>query len=363
MDRALALALEGWGQVSPNPLVGAVVVAGGRVAGEGFHAAFGEEHAERVALKAGGSLAPGSTLYVTLEPCSHHGKTSPCTEAILEAGVDRVVFACRDPDPLARGGETLLRKAGVEVIAGVRSMEAARLNEAFIWDRSREGSWVSLKLALSLDGRIAARPGVRTDLTGEETADYVHRLRAAHDAIVVGGRTAIVDDPLLTVRRSPFPRVPPTRVVLDPGLQISVESRLVASVDEAPLVLLCREEVAKFRGREFERRGAEVLAVPADRQGLLLDAAMSALRERGLRSILIEGGGRLAGAMLAEGLVRKQYLIYAPVILGLEGVPAIASHATANRGDWTVVHRAELGPDTLLEFADRRARDVLTEVV
>ncbi|MBT8477516.1 MAG: bifunctional diaminohydroxyphosphoribosylaminopyrimidine deaminase/5-amino-6-(5-phosphoribosylamino)uracil reductase RibD [Gemmatimonadetes bacterium] len=363
MDRALALALEGWGQVSPNPLVGAVVVSGGQVAGEGFHAAFGEEHAERGALRESGSLAAGSTLYVTLEPCAHRGKTAACTEAILAAGVHRVVFACRDPDSAAGGGETVLRQAGLEVVAGVRALEAARLNEAFIWDRSEQGPWVSLKLALSLDGRIAVRPGVRTDVTGEETAEFVHRLRARHDAIVVGGRTAVVDDPLLTVRRSPPPRIPPTRVVLDPSLQVSVESRLVASVDEAPLLFLCREDSAKLHRTKFERRGAEVVSVPADRQGLLLGAAMSALRERGLRAILVEGGGRLAGAMLAEGLVRKQYLIYAPVILGPEGVPAIASHTTAERGDWNVVHRAGLGPDTLLEFEDRRARAVLREVV
>lgn len=362
MDRALALALEGWGQVSPNPLVGAVLVSEKRVIGEGCHATFGADHAEVVALREGLGESSGATLYVTLEPCRHAGKTPPCTEAILQAGVSRVVFGCGDPDPVATGGAGLLREAGIEVVGGVRSMEAARVNEMFIWDRLGHGPWVSLKLALSLDGRIAARPGVRTDITGVEAAKYVHRLRAAHDAILVGGRTVAVDDPLLTVRMARAPRVPPTRVVLDPNLNMPPVCRLVGSVDEAPLLVVCREGAPPGQRRELERRGADVVSVAADGEGLALDAVLLALGARGLRSILVEGGGRLAAALLAGGFVRKQHLIYAPVVFGLDGVPSMGAVMSVGAGDWSVVSRKSLGNDTLLELEDRCASDALREV-
>jgi diaminohydroxyphosphoribosylaminopyrimidine deaminase/5-amino-6-(5-phosphoribosylamino)uracil reductase len=362
MGRALALALEGWGQVAPNPMVGAVLASGGSVVGEGYHARFGADHAEIVALREGRADASGATLYVTLEPCAHDGKTPPCTNAIVKAGVRRVVFGCADPDPRAAGGARVLREAGLEVSGGVRAGEAARLNEAFIWERLGHGPWVSLKLALSLDGRIAEAPGVRTAISGPEATTYVHRLRAAHDAIVVGGRTACVDDPLLTVRTGRAPRVPPTRVVLDPDLRTPVVSRLVNTVSEAPVLILCRAGVPSDRRRDLERRGVEVEAVPGDGVGLALDAALLSLSERGLSSILVEGGGRLAAALLAGGFVRKHHLIYAPIFLGLEGVPSVGAAMTVESGEWSVVRREILGDDTLLELEDRRATDALREV-
>ena len=362
MARALDLALEGWGQVAPNPMVGAVLVSGGRVVGEGYHAHFGSDHAEIAALREARGDASGATLYVTLEPCAHDGKTPPCTGAIQRAGVKRVVFGCADPDPLAAGGASVLREAGLEVSGGVRAIEAARLNEAFIWDRLGRGPWVSLKLALSLDGRIAEASGVRTDISGPEAATYVHRLRASHDAIVVGGRTACVDDPLLTVRIGRPPRVPPTRVVLDPNLRAPVASRLVNTIDEAPLLILCREGASSDQRRELERHGVDVIPVPGDGEGLALDNALHSLADRGLRSILVEGGGRLAAAMLTANLVRKQHLLYAPVVLGLEGVPSVGAALTVGSGEWSVVRRDVLGEDTLLELEDRRATDALMEV-
>jgi diaminohydroxyphosphoribosylaminopyrimidine deaminase/5-amino-6-(5-phosphoribosylamino)uracil reductase len=362
MARALDLALEGWGQVAPNPMVGAVLVSGDRVVGEGYHAHFGSDHAEIVALREGRGDTLGATLYVTLEPCGHDGKTPPCTGAIERAGVSRVVFGCADPDPLAAGGASVLREAGLEVSGGVRGMEAARLNGAFIWDRLEQGPWLSLKLALSLDGRIARAPGVRTDISGPEAATYVHRLRASHDAIVVGARTVCVDDPLLTVRIGRAPRVPPTRVVLDPNLRTPVASRLVETLDEAPLLILCREGASSGQRRELEKIGVDVSPVPGDSGGLALDAALLSLRDRGLRSILVEGGGRLAAAMLAANLVRKQHLLYAPVVLGLEGVPSVGGALTEGSGEWSVVRREVLGEDTLLELEDRRATDALMEV-
>ena len=362
MDRALALALEGWGQVAPNPLVGAVLVAEGRIVGEGYHARFGAEHAEVVALREGQEAGTGATLYVTLEPCSHRGKTPPCTEAILRAGIRRVVYACRDPDQRAAGGASLLLEAGLDVRGGVRSMESARLNDSFIWQRLRQEPWVSLKLGLSLDGRIAARPGVRTDITGPETAEYVHRLRAAHDAILVGGRTACIDDPLLTVRLARSPRIPPTRVVLDPNQRWPADGRLVESVEEAPLLVMCLEDAPVQRRAELERRGVEVVSVAGAVAGLALDAVLRHLADRGLNSVMVEGGGRLAAALLAGGHVRKQCLVYAPVVLGPEGVPAMDADPVLDPLDWSVVRRESLGRDTLLELEDRRATDALREV-
>ena len=361
MDRALTLALDGWGRVSPNPLVGAVVVAADQVIGEGFHAHYGADHAELMALAEGGERTAGATLYVTLEPCRHQGKTPPCTEAILRAGIGRVVYGCKDPDEVAGGGAEVLRGAGVNVQGSVRGLAAARLNGPFLWDRLGRGPWVSLKLGLSLDGRIAAGPGQRTTITGPEAEEYVHRLRAGHDAIMVGGRTAVIDDPLLTVRRGPTPRVPPTRVVLDPGLELSANSRLAGSVDEAPLLVLCSEGAAVERRRDLERSGVEVVPVRLSGTGLVLGEVLQDLGARGLRSIMVEGGGRLAASLLAGGLVRRQYLIYAPVLLGVDGVPAIGAGIRTENSEWSVVRREVLGSDSLLELEDRRAIGALME--
>ena len=361
MRRALALAREGWGRVAPNPMVGAVVVSDERLVGEGFHAVYGGEHAEVAALTAAGSDSTGATLYVGLEPCSHHGKTPPCTRAIMRAGIQRVVFGCRDVDREAGGGAAELRSAGLEVAGGVLGLEAARLNAPFIWERLGRGPWVSLKLAMSLDGKIAARHGERTTITGPETSGFVHRLRAGHDAVLIGARTAIVDDPLLTVRAGPSPRVPPTRVVLDPGLELPPGGQLVRSVDEAPLVVLCLASADAGARRELEARGVRVETVDGGRAGLDLARAVDVLHGLGLKSILVEGGGRLASAFLDRGLVRRQYLVYAPAVLGPDGVPAFAEAVDILAADWRVVDRSELGRDALLELEDEQALDALKE--
>ena len=361
MDRALEIAHGGWGRVSPNPLVGAVIVRGGAIVGEGFHAEYGGEHAEVMAIRQAGAAAAGSTLYVTLEPCNHHGKKPPCTSSILEAGIERVVYGSADPDRVAAGGARELELAGLKVVGGVRSEEAARLNGPFIWDRLGRGPWVSLKLGLSLDGRIAARPGERTDITGPEAASFVHRLRAGHDAIMVGGRTAVIDDPLLTVRHYSSPRVPPVRVVLDPRLELDPAGRLVNSIEQAPLLVLCREDCEDARRRALEVRGAMVAKVRADGTRLDLDSVLRELQARGIRSVLAEGGGTLAAALLGACHARRQYLIYAPVILGPQGVPAFAEGTRTDPDDWRVVHHDRLGRDVLLELEDLQAREALRE--
>ena len=200
-----------------------------------------------------------------------------------------------------------------------------------------------------------------TTITGPEASSFVHRLRAGHDAVLVGGRTARVDDPLLTVRSGPGPRVPPTRVVLDPGLALSPDSRLVETVDDAPLLVLCLESADSGSRAVLEARGASVESVEGGEGGLDLARALDVLGERGLRSILVEGGGKLASAMLARGLVRRQYLIYAPTVLGPDGVASFGAAVEAEAGEWRVVDRSSLGRDSLLELEDSRALDALKE--
>lgn len=361
MDRALELALGGWGQVAPNPLVGAVVVREGVVVGEGCHAGFGRDHAEVVALRAAGDRARDADLYVTLEPCAHRGKTPPCTAAILKAGVRRVVIANRDPNPVAGGGAEFLMRRGVEVVNGVRWTAAARLNASFLWHGRGLGPWVTLKLALSRDMRIAARPGERTSITGPEAAHWVHTQRAGHDSILVGGRTALIDDPLLTVRGVPV-RKPPVRVVLDPALDLSPDSNLVATAGEAPLLVLCGDAASAARRCVLEERGATVREVGVRPDGSLsLPDVLGTLDRRGVASVFVEGGGRLAAALLRDGLVQRQYLLLASFSIGPEGVPAYDGGLAEHFGEWRLGGRARLGGDVLIELDSAPVLQALRE--
>lgn len=322
MARALELAEAGWGRVHPNPMVGAVVVRDGEVVGEGAHREYGGPHAEVEALRHAGERARGATLYVTLEPCGHQGKTPPCTDAIEAAGVARVVYAEADPDLAARGGEARLRAAGVEVEGGVGREQARRQNALFLIPTAQHRPFLALKFGLSLDARIAAGAGQSTRVTGREAEAEVHRLRAGFDAILVGGRTAEVDDPRLTVRLGPAPRVPPVRVVADPDAGLDPGGRLARTAAETPVWLLVSDAAPASRVAALEERDVRVLRVTAVGQGLDPIAMMETLWQAGVRTVLCEGGGRLGGALLEAERVDRLYLFLAPRVFGSDGVAA-----------------------------------------
>jgi diaminohydroxyphosphoribosylaminopyrimidine deaminase / 5-amino-6-(5-phosphoribosylamino)uracil reductase len=350
MRRALELAGAGWGRVSPNPLVGAVVVRDGLVVGEGWHEEYGGEHAEVRALRAAGERARGATVYVTLEPCAHTGKTPPYTRALLDAGVERVVYACADPDKRARGGAAVLRAAGVQVTGGVEEDAARALNAAFL--RAHDPGaprrpWTELKLALSLDGRVADLAGRSNWITGASARAEVHRLRAACDAIAVGIGTALADDPQLTVRGSVQPRVPPVRVVFDRRLRLSCDSRLVNSARHTPVWVVCSPDSLGPAAAELEKHGVRILTAVDLRSGL------EALREAGIRSLFCEGGARFASTLLDQALVDRLTLFYAPLFLGSEGGDPfrdLSSSPLDLAHRWTLRRIERFGADALVSL-------------
>lgn len=350
MGRALALAWRGWGRVSPNPLVGAVVLHDGQIVGEGWHAEYGEAHAEVLALRDAGARARGGTLFVTLEPCNHQGKQPPCTEAIVAAGIGRVVAAIADPNPEAAGGTKRLNAGGIWVDTGLRDAEARAQNALFFhrWSGLRR-PFVALKLATTLDGRIADHTGRSRWISGEEARDFVHWLRAGYDAIAVGGHTARTDDASLTVRGDVEPRRPPQRVVFDRRGDLPEALALVRTAREIPTILITEGHGLSSRLADLEQAGVIV------HRSNTLTEGLEALFAAGIGSLLVEGGGRLAGSLLAEGLVDRYYWIQSPVWLGDTGIPAIAGlpgTSLIESERWNVVERRALGQDTLL-VADR----------
>jgi diaminohydroxyphosphoribosylaminopyrimidine deaminase / 5-amino-6-(5-phosphoribosylamino)uracil reductase len=351
MQHALDLAWRGWGRVHPNPLVGAVVLDGGEAVGEGWHAEYGAQHAEPIALAAAGARARGATLVVTLEPCAHQGQQPPCVDAILRAGIRRVVAALPDPNPVAAGGAARLREAGIPVELGPERDAAEAQNAAFLHGLSNpERPFVALKLATSLDGRIADLEGRSRWISGSEARGYVHWLRAGFDAIGVGGRTARADDPSLTVRGAVTPRVPPRRVIFDAAADLPGSLGLVRSASEVPTFVVASRQAPAARLTALERAGVLVVAAPSLSEGL------AALRAAGISSLLVEGGGRLAGTLIGNGLCDRFYWIQSPVWLGDRGVPAMAglpSEPIARAERWRTVERRALGQDTLLVL-DRR---------
>lgn len=325
MDLARGLAERGRYTVAPNPLVGAVVARGGIVVGEGWHSRAGEDHAEVGALKDAGDAARGATIYVTLEPCNHQGRTPPCVEAILRAGVSRVVVGTLDRDPRMRGKSVgLLREAGVEVEVLDDPIFEAQ-NEQFFHYTSTGRPFVHVKLAATLDGRIAASGGDSRWVTGEDARRRAHELRAEAGAVLVGAGTARADDPLLIPRdlSEEPPRI--TRAVLDPSLTLSPKSRLALSVAEGPVVLFAGRDALDGRQRELETLGVGVVATMRSEEGLDLAHVLDELGRRGIRGVLVEGGGETATGFVGRGLADKLTLFYAPKLIGSEGVPMIGA--------------------------------------
>lgn len=350
MERAIALAWNGWGRVGRNPLVGALVLRDGAVVGEGYHAEYGGPHAEVLALVSAGERARGADLVVSLEPCVHHGKTPPCTDAIVASGIRRVVFGAREEDPAARGGATVLAAAGVTVEGGLLE-SAVRAQNALFFHRcaGRGRPFVALKLAVSLDARIADRDGRSRWVSGEAAREFVQWLRAGFDAIAVGGGTVKADDPSLTVRGSVAPNRPPLRVVLDRRGELPPDSTLVRTARETPTLALVGRDAAAGAGA-LRAAGVEVAAADGPRE------ALAELARRGVDSVLVEGGGVVAGRMLGEDVVDRVYLVVAPLWLGEGGVSAFAGLPGAAIGEavrWRTVDRRALGDDTLLVM-DRR---------
>jgi diaminohydroxyphosphoribosylaminopyrimidine deaminase/5-amino-6-(5-phosphoribosylamino)uracil reductase len=329
MRQALQLAAKGRGNTSPNPMVGAVVVAAdGTLAGEGHHERAGAPHAESVALEHAGVRARGGTLYVTLEPCDHEGRTPPCTQTIVSAGIRRVVIATEDPDARVRGsGIARLQAAGVDVHVGSDREEALELNAAYFHHRTTGRSFVSLKMAASLDGAIAPRAGVRHRLTGAKAFEFVNELRFEHDAVLVGVHTAIVDDPRLTVRPARPRAVPYLRIVADAHGHLPLDGHLIRDAATTPTLIVTTEAMPAGRRDELASLGVDVLICRATHDGYVdLAAMLTALADRGIVSVLCEGGPTLAASLLAGGHVGRVYWLIAPEILGSATLaPAIAT--------------------------------------
>jgi diaminohydroxyphosphoribosylaminopyrimidine deaminase/5-amino-6-(5-phosphoribosylamino)uracil reductase len=354
MWHALELAGRARGRTSPNPLVGAVLVKDDQVVGEGFHARAGQPHAEADALREAGGAARGATLYVTLEPCAHTGRTPPCAPAIVEAGVARVVVALEDPDPRVRGkGCALLREAGLEVEVGVLAKEAARQNEAYLW-RVRTGRPLGvLKAAVSLDGRLAADGGDSRWITGEEARRRAHELRDAHDVVLVGRGTLDADDPRLDVRLPGDVR-DPVVAVMDSRLAGAADRKLWQRArDGARILVACTSVAPRERRAALERSGVEVLEIPSDDAGRVDPGALfTELARRGWNSVLVEGGERVHTACLAAGLVGRAYVFVAPLLLGGQEGPRLVGNLgrrrVADALRLTEVEHEILGSDVLV---------------
>lgn len=320
MARALELAEKARGRTSPNPLVGCVIVSGDEIVGEGWHERAGAPHAEAVALAQAGERARGATAYVTLEPCNHHGRMPPCSEALIAAGISRVVIAHTDLNPLAGGGAARLRAAGVAVLEGVLGDEAQTQNEPFATVHSKGRPFVLYKTAMTLDGKIATRSGQSRWITGEAARARVQEWRNEYDAIAVGVNTVLLDDPLLTTR-TPGGRTP-VKIIFDSVARTSPSARLFeADVHGEParVIIFCTEQASQARVAELQARGAEVVLLSAPGGRPDINAALRELAARGLNSVLLEGGGTLAWAFMEARAIDRVAWFVAPMLLGGTG--------------------------------------------
>ena len=345
LRRALELAARGIGLVSPNPLVGCVVVSGaGEIVGEGSYTYEDVTHAEVTALQQARERARGGTAYVSLEPHAHHGKTPPCTEALINAGIKRVVAPIEDPNPLVSGkGFQQLREHGIEVVTGILADDATKLNEKFICWHKKGRPFVHIKMAMSLDGRISLGRSVSTAFSSGAALKRVHEFRHEHDAILVGANTIVVDDPSLTDRSGLKRRRRLVRVILDNRLRISVDSTVVATASETPTIVVSNSEDGKKR-KQLADKGVDFVAEDARD----LRAVLAALRERELQSVLVEGGTEVAGAFRDSGLVDKLSLMIAPILVGGSEAPV----AFGGRGASSFEEAAALADVSILRHGN-----------
>ena len=348
---AIDLAESGRGRTNPNPMVGAVVVKNGRVIGEGYHPGAGDSHAETYALKQAGARSKGATLYVTLEPCCHFGRTGPCTETIIRSGIANVVIGAIDPNPLVSGkGIEALKKAGVTVTLS-ESERIPRQNEVYFKYITTRQPFTLLKIAISLDGKIAAPVGARTNLTGAKAQLEVHRLRNEYEAIMVGVDTVIADNPALNCRLEGPDIRQPLRIVLDSTGRLSSESRIVQTARERPVILATTDRIAKTKARELTSQGVEILVCGTNNEGRVDIADLKhRLGEREIASLIVESGAGLSVEMLAKGLVDKMILFYAPVFIGDEDSLSITAGARPLAQRWRTSECNLLGEDVMIEL-------------
>lgn len=353
MALALKLAAKATGYTSPNPLVGAVVVKDGRIVGQGYHHRYGRSHAEVEALRQAGTRARGATLYVTLEPCNHHGKTPPCTEAVLAAGIWRVVIANSDPNPrVSGGGAAYLREKGLIVDLGLMAEAGCTLNESFFKASTTGLPFVIAKAAASLDGKIATHSKDSHWITGEKARVWVHRLRHQVDAILVGVGTVVADDPQLTTRLPGGKGQDPTRIILDSRLRLSLTAQVLTEKSTAPTWIVCTDAASAEKMAAIRSLGAEIIVTPAKNHRVDLSSLLILLGERRIHSLLVEGGAEVHGAFFDAGLVDKFHLFLAPKFIGGRQAPGIlGGHGVTN------LHQAplardlsirRLGPDILI---------------
>lgn len=359
MQMALSLAARGRGHTSPNPMVGAVLVNKGVVVGRGFHARAGEAHAEIVALREAGERAAGATLYVTLEPCAHHGRTGPCADAVIDAGIERVVAAMEDPNPMVQGkGFARLREAGLRVDVGCLQAESRRLNEFFVVFHEQQRPFVTIKWAMSLCGRTAHDNGQARWISNAESREYGHRLRSQHDAVMVGIGTVLQDDPMLNVRLPNYTGQQPRRVIIDGDLSIPTRARLLRERDKGEVIIFTTPFAKPEMKTYLEQEGCRIITLPSRRRIMDMRRVLTELSNLGVQSLLVEGGRQIHTSLISMGLADKIVAFIAPRVIGGEhlrspiedlGITSIEKALTLSETRWQT-----FGDDLCLEGYLRR---------
>ncbi len=339
MWMALDLARQGRGRTSPNPMVGAVVVQGSEVVGSGYHQAAGSSHAEIIALEKAGEKAKGATLYVNLEPCAHHGRTGPCSEAIVRAGISRVVAAMEDPNPLVSGrGFARLAEADIKIKEGILEQKARQLNEVFIKYIKTGLPFISIKVAMSLDGKIGTTSGESHWITGEKARQFVHRLRDHSDVIMVGIETVLKDNPQLTTRVEGGGGKDAVRVIVDSSARLPLDARVIENGSPARTILAVTEQSSPQKCRALQKKGVEIVVLPSKEGRVDLVALLKKLAGQELTSVLVEGGGTLNYSLLEQSLIDKLFVFIAPLIIGGKESPTAftGSGIAALKQAWSV---------------------------